>query len=379
MLFRTATAVRLNVFVKIFFTIVVGELFALFDIPDRIDENASAFYLWVTVGTTGMIDIACDVCTSRAVNRSARIHFKEVLATARVFLSVCEGPTNIFNDARPFPEGTCREEPEPSARLPHPKSFGIDSFLCTHTYILVYTMLSEFEPNKGKKLDTVVAGTRYLRLPIKTRLIEQEDNLLKLLEVYVAPHLISGDMLFVSEKIVCITQGRIIHRDLVKTSWLARLLAGKVRNHVGTPQFRGFGHGTAPAMQLLIEEAGYPRVLFAAGIAALTRPLGIRGAFYYLVGKQAKSIDCPMSFTLEQFKDYAKRAPLTPNKVAREIHDTFGVETVIVDANYRGAFSLGKSTRTISEKFIRELLADNPAGQDSEMTPFFIIRRAPTV
>src|SRR5581483_814804 len=116
--------------------------------------------------------------------------------------------------------------------------------------------------------------------------------------------------------------------------------------------------------------------VFAAAVAAITRPLGIKGAFYYLVGKRAKSIDCPMSFTIEEFKGYAKRAPLDPQGVARKIKDRFGVETVIIDANYRGAFSLGKTTSTISEKFIRELLADNPAGQDSEMTPFMIVRRA---
>lgn len=232
------------------------------------------------------------------------------------------------------------------------------------------------EPNKGKKLDTVVAGVRYLRLPIKTRLINPGDNLIALLEEYAKPHIMPGDILFVSEKIVCICQNRIIHRDAVKTSWLARFLSSKVRNYAGTPQFRGLGHGTAPAMQLLIEEAGYPRVLFAAFVSALTRPFGIAGAFYYLVGKQAKSIDCPMSWTIEEFKDYAKRAPARPDDVARELRDAFGVETVIVDANYRGAFSLGKSTGSITEKFIRELLRDNPAGQDSEMTPFFLVRRA---
>jgi hypothetical protein len=148
-----------------------------------------------------------------------------------------------------------------------------------------------------------------------------------------------------------------------------------VRNYAGTPQFRGLGHGTAPAMQLLIEEAGYLRTLFAAGIAAVTRPLGIKGAFYYLVGKQAKSIDCPMSWTIEPYQEYAKMAPADPNGVARKIKERFGAETIIVDANYRGAFSLGKSTRAISEKFIRKVLRDNPAGQDSEMTPFLIIRK----
>lgn len=232
-----------------------------------------------------------------------------------------------------------------------------------------------FIPNTGKELEATVDGVRYARLPIRTRLIEVGDNLLPLLEEYVAPNLAKGDLLFISEKVVCITQGRIVKASEVQTSWLARLLASKVRNHVGTPAFRGYGHGTAPAMQLLIEEAGVLRVLFATAIAAITRPLGIKGAFYYLVGKQAKSIDCPMSYTLEQFRDCAKKAPLRPDAVAQQIKDRFGVETVIVDANYRGAFSLGKSTSAISDTFIRKLLHDNPAGQDSEMTPFFIIRR----
>lgn len=230
-------------------------------------------------------------------------------------------------------------------------------------------------PNTGKTLENNVAGIRYLRLPIKTRLIAQGDDLFALLEEYTASHLESGDMLFISEKIVCLTQGRIVRRDAVQTSWLARFLSKHVRNYAGTPQFRGLGHGTAPAMQLLIEEAGYLRTLFAAFVAAITRPLGIKGAFYYLVGKQAKSIDCPMSWTIEPYQEYAKKAPADPHGVARRVRDRFGAETVIVDANYRGAFSLGKSTRAISEKFIRELLVDNPAGQDSEMTPFLIIRK----
>ncbi|HUX80842.1 MAG TPA: coenzyme F420-0:L-glutamate ligase [Candidatus Paceibacterota bacterium] len=236
-------------------------------------------------------------------------------------------------------------------------------------------MSSELTPNSGKELETVISGIRYARLPIKTRIIETHDDLMALLTEYVTPHLQPGDLLFISEKIVCITQGRILPIKEVATSPLARFLSKRVRNHVGTPEFRGLGHGTAPAMQLLIEEAGYPRVLFAALVAALTRPLGIKGAFYYLVGKQAKSIDCPMSWTLAPYTEYAKRAPLKPHEVARKIRDQFGVETIIVDANYRGAFSLGKSTSAISEKFIQALLHDNPAGQDSEMTPFFLIRK----
>jgi hypothetical protein len=236
-------------------------------------------------------------------------------------------------------------------------------------------MTEPFKPNDGKALTRSVFGAEYARIPLKTHLVLPNESLDALVETYAKPVLVPGDLLFVSEKIVCITQGRIIHRDAVKTTALARFLSKKVRNHVGTPQFRGYGHGTAPAMQLLIDEAGVPRVLFAAFVAAITRPLGIKGAFYYLVGKRAKSIDCPMSFTLPEYKDFAKRAPANPTAVAKHLKDAFGAETVVVDANYRGAFSLGKSTRAITESFIRELLRDNPAGQDSEMTPLFIIRK----
>lgn len=232
------------------------------------------------------------------------------------------------------------------------------------------------EANPGKQLETKTDEGLYLRLPVKTRLVKPGDGLMELLDEYVAPHIQRGDILFVSEKIVCICQNRIVKTSEVETSWLARLLSKRVKNYAGTPQFRGLGHGTAPAMQLLIEEAGYPRVVFAALVAAVTRPIGIHGAFYWLVGKRAKSIDCPMSWTIEEYKDKAKMAPEDPDKVARQIQNRLGAEAVVVDANYRGAFSLGKSSRSISERFVRDVLRDNPAGQDSEMTPFLIIRKA---
>ncbi len=235
--------------------------------------------------------------------------------------------------------------------------------------------MSDIQANKGKELGIATTGAHYVRLPIKTRLITAGDDLMTLLREYAAPLLKPDDMLFVSEKIVCITQNRIVPIADIRTSLLARILSKRVRNHVGTPQFRGYGHGTAPAMQLLIEEAGSARTIFAAAVSAVTRPLGIKGAFYYLVGKQAKSIDCPMSYTIAPYTEYAKRAPLNPHGVAKAIKDAFGIDAAIVDANYRGAFSLGKSTQAISERFIREVLRDNPAGQDSEMTPFLIIRK----
>lgn len=232
-----------------------------------------------------------------------------------------------------------------------------------------------FKPNKGKSLSIVVKSESYLRLPIRTRLLTEHDDLLAVLEEYIPPQLDADDLIFISEKIVALTQGRIVRIRDITPSPLARFLARHVDNKRHTVNFRGFGHGTSMGMELFIQEAGYPRVLFAATVAAVTRPFGIKGLFYIICGKSAKSIDCPMSFSLYPYLHYAKLAPLRPASVAQQVRERFGREVVIVDANYRGVFSLGRSSNTIREKFIQDVFRDNPAGQSEEMTPFFIVRR----
>jgi hypothetical protein len=240
---------------------------------------------------------------------------------------------------------------------------------------------SEFTANPGKQIEIDVDGVSYERWPVRTRVITEKDRDISFIVAeYVKPYLRPGDVVYVSEKTLTITQGRVIDMSEVKPTGLARFLARKVGNYYGTRDFRGFGHGTAIAMQLFIEEAGRPRVLFAAAIAAITRRLGIRGMFYRICGKRAKSIDCPMSFLILKYAHSVKLAPNDPDGAARRIKNALGGdknnnEVVILDANYRGAFSLGKSTHGISEEFIGKLFRDNPLGQSDEMTPFCIARK----
>jgi hypothetical protein len=234
----------------------------------------------------------------------------------------------------------------------------------------------EFVANPGKKIEIDVDGVTYLRLPVRTRLITMKDtDIMLLLEEYVAPYLQPNDIIFISEKALTVTQGRIVDISEIHPTPLARFLARRVGNNYGSSNFRGFGHGTALAMQLFLEEAGYPRLIFAAAVSAITRPFGIRGMFYRICGKRAKSIDCPMSFLILEYAHAAKLAPHDPDGAARHIKERFGHEVVVLDANYRGAFSLGKSTRMISEHFIGKLFRDNPLGQSDEMTPFAIVRK----
>lgn len=236
--------------------------------------------------------------------------------------------------------------------------------------------ITQIKPNKGKEINIDVGGTVYARYPIKTPLINPGDSLEKLINELVKPYLKPNDVIFISEKVVAITQNRIVPIKEIKPSWLARLLAHNVKNNWGTKDFRGFGHGTPMAMELFIREAGVPRVIFAAGVSAVTRPLGIKGAFYALSGKNAKSVDCPMSFILYPYTQYAKLAPLKPSRVSKELKEKFNHEVVVVDANYQGVYSLGKSDSKLTEKFIHDVFRDNPLGQSDEQTPLCIVRKA---
>jgi len=236
---------------------------------------------------------------------------------------------------------------------------------------------NEFIANPGKEIEIDVDGVKYKRLPVRTRLITMKDtDIVPIIEDYVKPYLEPGDILFVSEKALTITQGRIVDMSDIHVSPLARLLARNVGNYYGTSDFHGFGHGTTIAMQLFVEEAGVPRILFAAAISAITRPFGIKGLFYQICGKSAKSIDCPMSFLILEYAHAAKLAPKNPGGEAKRIKKAVGDhEVVILDANYRGAFSLGKTNSAITEAFIGKLFRDNPLGQSDEMTPFAIVRK----
>jgi hypothetical protein len=222
-----------------------------------------------------------------------------------------------------------------------------------------------------------VDGTKYDRLLIKTRLITMVDkDLLPIVVEYTKPHVKQGDMLFISEKALSITQQKVVDMSDIKPTWLAYFLARNVANKYGTADFTGFGHGTPLAMQVFIQEAGYLRAIFAAAVSAVTRPLGIRGVFYYICGKRAKSVDLPMSFLILEYAHSAKLAPDNSTGFAKRVKAALGCEAVILDSNYRGAFSLGKTSRAITEEFIEKVFKGNPMGQSDEMTPFCIVREA---
>ncbi len=230
--------------------------------------------------------------------------------------------------------------------------------------------LTDWQPNEGKKLIIEVDGENYARLPIKTHVITDRDNISQVVEKYVLPHVKEHDIIFLSERIVAITQGRAFPIKDIKPSWLAKFLVKFVHK---SPY--GIGLGSPWTMELAIREAGVLRILLAAFVSAITKPLGIRGLFYVIAGKSVAAIDGPCHYTLPPYNEYAKLGPKNPNKVARDLKERFRYDFVIIDANDLGVAVLGKSDAKLSDDFCKKVFRDNPLGQSSQQTPIAIVRR----
>lgn len=214
-------------------------------------------------------------------------------------------------------------------------------------------------------------GARYLRIPIKTHVIMQGENIAGTTERYTAPLLKKGDMIFISERVVAISQGRAWPIKDIAPSQLAKFLVRFVHK---SPH--GIGLGSPWTMELALREAGRARILFAAFVSAITKPFGIKGMFYRTAGKNINAIDGPCSYTLPPYNEYAKLGPKNPDRAARDIASATGYPTVIIDANDLGVEILGRSDASIQHEFCKQVFRDNPLGQTNEQTPIAIVRKA---
>ncbi|BCX15406.1 MAG: hypothetical protein KatS3mg097_298 [Candidatus Parcubacteria bacterium] len=231
-------------------------------------------------------------------------------------------------------------------------------------------MFEDLKPNPGKNLNIEVDNHIYARFPIKTHIITKEDDIVDVCKKYAKPYLQNGDLLFVSERIVTISQGRAFPIKDIKPSFLAKFLVKFVHK---SPY--GIGLGSPWTMELAIREAGALRIIIGALAAAITKPFGIRGIFYKVVGKNINAIDGPCDYTLPPYNQYAKLGPAEPEKVAKKLKMELNNDVVIIDANDLGVAVLGKSSKSISDSFCKNVFRDNPLGQSSEQTPLCIVRK----
>jgi len=226
------------------------------------------------------------------------------------------------------------------------------------------------EINENKKLIIEVDGNEYERYPIKTHVITDADDICDVAEKYAKDVMQEGDILFISEKCVACTQRRAIPMDEIKPRPLAKLLCKFVYK---SPY--GIGLSIPQTMEMALQEVGTLKILFAAFCSACGKLVGKRGIFYDIAGHKAKSIDGPCDCTIPPYNHYVVLGPKEPDKVARDIKERIGFDTLIVDINDLDGEILGISDDSLSRELYARVLKDNPLGQSRQQTPMGIIRK----
>lgn len=222
---------------------------------------------------------------------------------------------------------------------------------------------------KCKSPTIEVDGATYLRLPVKTHVISASDDIVEAIDRYSKDARRPGDTIFVSEKVVAVTQGRAIPVERIRIGPLARLLWRFVRK---VPY--GVGLRSPTSMQCAIDECGRARILLAAAAGALGKLVGRRGDFYRIAGMRAATIDAAGTSPLQP--DCVILGPSEPEAVARAIRERTGCPAAVVDVNDIATPWILAADGVEDRALLVKLLADNPLGQKDEQTPFGLVRRA---
>ena len=230
----------------------------------------------------------------------------------------------------------------------------------------------EYYHNPGKDLVITVEGRRYLRHGIRTHFVGMGEDYLSLFRRYVAPVYQPGDCVAVSEKVAALCQGRVVRREEIRVTPLARLLARCVHQ---TPA--GPGMGLPVKMQFALDLEGRGKVLWAALRAGVDKLRGVRGTFYRLLGPEVRGLDGFYGEDIPAYADLGIRIPHHPDQLCDQVYRETGILSYIVDANALGVELLGKAAALPQGvDWLTAVLRDNPAGQEGQCTPFLLIRPA---
>jgi F420-0:gamma-glutamyl ligase len=211
-------------------------------------------------------------------------------------------------------------------------------------------------------------GVEYLRLPLHTRWLSEDDELaLSLKQSLQAARV--GDTVAISEKVVILLTGRGVDIDTVQPGRMARFLARHVH-----PRTDSRGLAVPEKMEYVIRSIGRPRAIAAALGCAITRPLGVHGAFYRLAGPIARDIDGgrpPYEHLLLPPLD-----PAVAHRICADLERAVGIGVSIVDLNDYGGSIRAVSPRSLPASTLAAILRDNPMRQRLTSTPFLLVRPA---
>jgi hypothetical protein len=209
-------------------------------------------------------------------------------------------------------------------------------------------------------------GHRYHRILIRTPWFDGPLDLARVLWTCrnERPH---GGTIFVCETLAIVATGCSVDADTVRVSRFARFTSRYVR-----PVGVDLAQGIPERMQFVIDNIGSTRTLLACAAAAVTRPFGVRGAFYVIAGRAARDLGGmhhPYTRTL-----LPGLAPREAREYADALARAIGAPVAIVDVNDRGGRIRAVSPGGLPAADLLRALRDNPMGR-CQSTPIGMVSR----
>jgi F420-0:gamma-glutamyl ligase len=201
-------------------------------------------------------------------------------------------------------------------------------------------------------------------IPVRTRLIAPNDDLAAVVGEAVHGIARPGDVVVIAETAVAIAQSRFIAAESIRPSRLALLISRRADPLATISQ--------PESLQLVIDQVGARKVVWATIAGLLARLRGKRGVFYEILGEAIAAID-GYTGTLPPYERAIVLGPAEPDRVSTELANALGMHVAIVDANdLRRAKTLGASPH-VDRDAVERALVGNPHGNGDEQTPIVVL------
>ena len=219
---------------------------------------------------------------------------------------------------------------------------------------------------KALKLINIPGDNNYSTIAVETEILGIFDEPVKTISNYCKDIVKKGDCLIIGETPLAIMQGRYINPINIRYSFFAKLLCY-------------FFHptsslATACGMQILINNIGITRIIYALTIGIIFKFIGINGLFYRLTGEESALIDDISGTTFPYDKSIVK-GPINVKRFCDDLSKILGVDVAIADVNDLGKVKILETSNKSNIKILESNLKNNPAGNDDQKTPIVIIRK----
>lgn len=202
-------------------------------------------------------------------------------------------------------------------------------------------------------------------IPVRTPLVHPGDDLPALVQRAVSGIARPGDVLAISETAVAIAQGQAVPAEYVRPSKIAYALSRRAGALATVSQ--------PESLQIVIDQVGAGKVLYASAMQVIGRLIGRRGMFYEIMGEAIAAID-GYTGTLPPFERAIVLSPQNPDAFSQSVYERTGVACTVVDANDLEKAKVLGASAGVHRANVECALLSNPHGNGDEQTPIVVLK-----